>query len=73
MTITADTTINAAIQQYPSVIRVFTAAGLDTCCGGALPIAEAAKKHGIDVNKLLDDVNSATNEDYESCCKLCGV
>jgi regulator of cell morphogenesis and NO signaling len=68
--ITADTPINEAIQQYPETVRIFNEAGLDTCCGGALPIGEAAKKHNLDVSALLEDLNSVVWGTYGACCRM---
>jgi regulator of cell morphogenesis and NO signaling len=55
-TITKDTIINDAVKDHPHTVYVFKAAGIDTCCGGALPIGEAARRHGIDVNELMKSI-----------------
>jgi regulator of cell morphogenesis and NO signaling len=47
------TTINDMIRLYPETVRVFHAYGLDACCGGGLPVVEAATRHGLDVEELL--------------------
>lgn len=47
-TVTADTIVNEAVKQFPQTLYIFKIAGIDTCCGGALPIGEAAKRHGQD-------------------------
>jgi regulator of cell morphogenesis and NO signaling len=59
-TITADTVVNEAVKEYPQTLYVFQEAGIDTCCGGALPIAEAARRHNIDVAELLKSIELAT-------------
>jgi regulator of cell morphogenesis and NO signaling len=46
-------TVNEAVRRYPRTVAVFHRHGIDACCGGALPIAEAAARHGIDVAQLL--------------------
>ena len=58
-TITKDTIVNDAVKEHPHTLHVFKAAGIDTCCGGALPIGEAARRHGIDVNELLKSIDLA--------------
>ena len=51
--IDSNLTINAVVQRYPAALGVFNARGLDTCCGGGLPVAEAARRHGLDLQELL--------------------
>lgn len=58
--VTADTLVNDAVKQYPQTLHIFNVAGIDTCCGGALPIGEAAKRHGKDVDVLLKSIEIAT-------------
>jgi regulator of cell morphogenesis and NO signaling len=45
--------VNEAIRLYPETIAVFNDFGIDACCGGAVPIAEAALRDGADLNQLL--------------------
>jgi regulator of cell morphogenesis and NO signaling len=45
--------VNDAIRLYPETIAVFNDFGIDTCCGGAAPIAEAARNDGADLTELL--------------------
>jgi regulator of cell morphogenesis and NO signaling len=52
-TIDPNLTINTVVQRYPDTLGVFNARGLDTCCGGGLPVAEAARRHGLDLPELL--------------------
>ena len=46
--ITADMTINQIIAEHPETLAVFNRLGIDSCCGGALPLAEVARKHRFD-------------------------
>jgi iron-sulfur cluster repair protein YtfE (RIC family) len=65
--ITADTIVNDAVKDYPQVLYVFQAVGIDTCCGGALAIGEASRRHGIDEAGLLQSIETA----IATCaCKL---
>ena len=41
------------VRRYPAALGVFNARGLDTCCGGGLPVVEAAARHGLDLAELL--------------------
>jgi regulator of cell morphogenesis and NO signaling len=46
-------TVNQVIARYPATIAVFNRFGIDTCCGGAEPIADAARRDGADLEALL--------------------
>jgi regulator of cell morphogenesis and NO signaling len=54
--ITAETTVNEAIRRVPASLAVFAGCGIDSCCGGALPIGEAARRHGVDAGALLERI-----------------
>jgi regulator of cell morphogenesis and NO signaling len=47
------TTLNEAIRLHPESLAVFKEYGLDTCCGGAATLAEAAARHGAPLDELL--------------------
>ena len=53
ITIIAEDSLNAIIARYPQTLPVFQRFGLDTCCGGALPLHTAAQHHGLDVAELV--------------------
>lgn len=55
--ITGDTTLNEAVSRFPDTLPVFAGIGADTCCGGAKPIAEVARRHGADEADLLARLN----------------
>ena len=52
-------TVNEAIRRYPGTVAVFNAFGIDACCGGAAPLAEAAERDGADPRALLEAVRAA--------------
>ena len=52
--------VNDVIARYPATIAVFNKFGLDTCCGGGAPIADAARRDGADIDALLDELRKAT-------------
>jgi len=52
-------TVNETIQRYPNTVAVFNAHGIDSCCGAALPVAEAAARHGIPLPELLKALEMA--------------
>ncbi len=41
ITITPETTVSAIAAAYPETLRMFEALGIDYCCGGKLPLADA--------------------------------
>ena len=55
--ITGETTVNEAVRRFPATLTVFGSLGIDSCCGGTLPIAEAGRRHGADVPRLLAHLN----------------
>lgn len=46
-------TVNETIVHYPATVTVFKEVGIDSCCGGSLSIAEAAKRHGVELSWLI--------------------
>jgi regulator of cell morphogenesis and NO signaling len=57
--VTKDMAVNDAIKQFPNTIGVFTDFGIDSCCGGASSIEDAASRDGADLNTLLNALNKA--------------
>jgi regulator of cell morphogenesis and NO signaling len=53
-TITPDMQVNEIIRLFPRTLPVFHEAGIDSCCGGALPVMEAARRHGFDPEQFVD-------------------
>ena len=45
--------VNEVIARHPATIAVFNAHGIDTCCGGALSVEEAAYEARLDPLQLL--------------------
>ena len=65
MAITKEMAIGEVVQQYPQVVDVFLSHGL-FCLGCAVAnfenIEQGAVAHGIDVEALVKDLNSAIGE-----------
>jgi iron-sulfur cluster repair protein YtfE (RIC family) len=59
--IDAETTINEAIRDRPETVAVFHRFGLDSCCGGSLPIRVAAQRHGLDPDEVFRALDAASN------------
>ncbi|HVS59314.1 MAG TPA: DUF542 domain-containing protein [Gemmatimonadaceae bacterium] len=52
-------TVNELIARYPATIAVFNRFGIDSCCGGGAPIADAARRDGADFDALLAALREA--------------
>jgi regulator of cell morphogenesis and NO signaling len=52
-------TVNETVARYPTTAAVFNRFGVDTCCGGGVPITAAAAREGIDPDALLAAVREA--------------
>lgn len=51
--------VNAILARYPSTLPVFNQFGLDTCCGGALRVADAARAADVDAEVLCGALGDA--------------
>lgn len=61
--ITKEMKIFEVTKKYPKAINVLGNFKIDFCCGGARSLEEAAKAKGIDVDKLIEELNKVTGED----------
>jgi Domain of Unknown function (DUF542)/Uncharacterized conserved protein (DUF2249) len=52
-------TLSAVYERFPNTARVFGAYGMDLCCGGAKTLDFAAKAHGVELNRLLAELQQA--------------
>ena len=59
--INPEATLNEIVAQHPQTLPVLQRFGLDTCCGGALPLHVAVQHHELN----LDDVLSALERTSE--------
>ncbi len=55
-------TVNALIARYPETVATFNAFGIDACCGGAVPVREAALRDGADPDDLVAALAQAVGE-----------
>lgn len=51
--ITLTDPLNLIVARYPQTLPVLQRFGLDTCCGGALLLSEAAQHHQLNPEELL--------------------
>ncbi|NJN17094.1 MAG: DUF542 domain-containing protein [Oscillochloris sp.] len=58
--IDATETLNDLVARMPEALPVLQQFGLDTCCGGSLPLEVAAQHHNLDVGDILAALVAAT-------------
>lgn len=58
MNITTETTVAEIACELPLATRVFARHKIDFCCGGKRPVAVICGEKGIDVNKLIAEIES---------------
>jgi regulator of cell morphogenesis and NO signaling len=58
-TLSPDRTLNELVALEPRLLLVLNAHGLDTCCGGAHTLREAARRHDLDLAALLAALDAA--------------
>jgi regulator of cell morphogenesis and NO signaling len=51
--IDASMTVNDVLRLYPGTVSVFSAFGIDACCGGAASLHEAARRDEVDVAEFV--------------------
>lgn len=54
--LTADSRVGDIAARYPVATRALHRHGIDFCCGGGLPIAEACERKNVDPLDLLNDI-----------------
>lgn len=59
--LTQTQTVREIAQTQPSSIRVFEEFGIEYCCGGQTPLAEACAAKDIDVGKVIAALEEATH------------
>jgi regulator of cell morphogenesis and NO signaling len=69
MTTTLDQSLGDLVTRTPAAARVFERAGIDYCCRGNRPLAEAAEDVGVDAAALareIDALERASDDDWPS-------
>jgi iron-sulfur cluster repair protein YtfE (RIC family) len=57
-------TVNDLIARHPETVAVFNHFGIDACCGGAVPVREAALRDGADPDALLAALAEVVGETH---------
>ena len=55
--ITMEMTVNDIIRLFPATMGVFTEFNIDSCCGGASSVKEAAERDGAPIDELMSALN----------------
>ncbi len=58
LSLTPYTPVGQVAAEAPRLTRVFARHGIDYCCGGGIPLAEAARRKGIPVETLIDELTA---------------
>jgi len=66
MEIFKERTVGEIVAEDYRAAGVFKQFGLDFCCGGGTPVAEACEQNGIDVDNLLDELEAVTTDGDDS-------
>jgi len=61
----ADRTIADLVEHAPGTMSVLSSLGLDLCCGGGRPLAEALALHGIDSDPVIRQVAVIVSESQD--------
>src|SRR5690606_21615751 len=59
MQITETTTVAELAAAIPSSVRVFQRLGIDFCCGGKKPLAEACRERGVSADEVIREIDAA--------------
>src|SRR5689334_6976300 len=54
-------TVREIVMENPSASRVFEAAGIDYCCGGNKPLAEACERANVRTEYVLEELERAAD------------
>ena len=59
LAINPEMSVGAIVAEYPATMRLFEALGIDYCCGGKMPLAEAARGVNMPVERVIAVLQAA--------------
>ncbi len=62
MALDLKTTVNEILKAHPEGVALLNRLGLDTCCGGSLPLEEAAREAEQDPEEVLKALEAFLKE-----------
>jgi regulator of cell morphogenesis and NO signaling len=67
MNVSLESRIGEIAARHPLATRVFARHGIDFCCGGGVPLADACAKRGLDATAVVDEIKrTLASSDPES-------
>ena len=60
--ITPEMTLNEVIKKYPATMGTFNRFNIDSCCGGARTVADAAREDGADLGVFIKALQEAAGK-----------
>jgi regulator of cell morphogenesis and NO signaling len=66
MNIENDSQVGRIAVEHPIATRVFARYGIDYCCGGGVPLAEACESRGLDAAAVMEEIQREVNPVVES-------
>ncbi|MCZ7568245.1 MAG: DUF542 domain-containing protein [Ardenticatenaceae bacterium] len=63
LTITTTETLNEIVARHPQALPVLRRFGLDTCCGGSLPLQTAVQHHGLALDEVVTALGAVLVEE----------
>lgn len=57
--LTADTAVKDIVVEHPQTLRILERLGIDYCCGGKTPLAQAAQQAGLSSDQVLAELDRA--------------
>lgn len=61
MVITEQSTVSELATQAPATVRVFQQYGIDFCCGGKRPLAEACAERRLDLDAVIGELRKSVD------------
>lgn len=55
-------TVEELVAMWPDAESILARHGIDTCCGGILPVEEAARQHNVPLAGLIEELLKAIVE-----------
>ncbi len=56
LTISSEASVGQLVREVPARAKVFEQFGIDFCCGGKLPVADACRTRRVDLKTVLDEL-----------------
>ena len=63
-------TVNDLLRMIPESAATLNRMGIDTCCGGSLPVAEAAAGAGTTVEAIMADLAAPESSPAADACSI---